>query len=105
MKQKKAKKNNDKISYFKLLKILIPEICKVAPLWLTVDCTAMILSAICSAFTTVMMSAIFNNVENAVNGITEIWTVIAVILATAGVQILNQILNGICHFTENPVSE
>lgn len=105
MLQKKAMNNNDKTSYFQLLKILIPEICKAAPLWIILDCTAMALSAICAAFTTVMMSAIFSNVEKAVKGTTEIWIVIAVILATAGIQILNQILNGICHFTENPVSE
>ena len=95
------KKQQD-MSYFHVINALTPDLLRSAPLWMTADCLGMLTSSTCFAFTTVMMQLLFDAVTNAASSHTISNTLIMAVAAAAGIQVLNQLLNGICNFIASP---
>jgi len=95
-------KKREKISYFHVIRVLVPDLLKSAPAWMAADCLGMLISSTCFAFTTVMMQLLFDAVTHAAATKTITNALILTVAAAAGIQILNQLLNGICNFIASP---
>ena len=96
-------KKREDISYFHVVRALVPDLLLSAPSWMAADCLGMLISSTCFAFTTVMMQLLFDAVTSAAEAKSIPNTLIMTIAAAAGIQVLNQLLNGICNFIASPV--
>jgi len=95
-------KKREEMSYFHVIRVLVPDLLKSAPLWMAADCLGMLISSTCFAFATVMMQMLFDAVTNAAAARAITNALILTVAAAAGIQILNQLLNGICNFIASP---
>ncbi|MCX8131455.1 MAG: ABC transporter ATP-binding protein/permease [Clostridia bacterium] len=94
---------NKNISFYKIICTIIPAVFFASPLWISIDIFSVILSACCVAFKTIILQIFFDTITQVINGSSSINYLIILALATGGIQILGEILNGICNFTWFPL--
>lgn len=91
-----------KISYITIVwKIFITALV-AAPLWILLDCAAMLLSSVCYAFSTVVKQWLFDTITEVVAGKTTYSALLFVSLCVVLFQIGNELLNAVCNFTWSP---
>lgn len=91
-----------KISYITIVwKIFITALV-AAPLWILLDCAAMLLSSGCYAFSTVVKQWLFDTITEVVAGKTTYSALLFVSLCVVLFQIGNELLNAVCNFTWSP---
>ena len=73
-----------------------------APLWILLDCAAMLLSSVCYAFSTVVKQWLFDTITEVVAGKTTYSALLFVSLCVVLFQIGNELLNAVCNFTWSP---
>lgn len=73
-----------------------------APVWVLLDCAAMLLSSVCYAFSTVVKQLLFDTITDVVAGNTVYQKLILVTIGVVLFQIGNELLNAVCNFTWSP---
>lgn len=73
-----------------------------APVWVLLDCAAMLLSSVCYAFSTVVKQLLFDTITDVVAGNTVYQKLILVTVGVVLFQIGNELLNAVCNFTWSP---
>lgn len=91
-----------KISYIKVVYKIFVTALFAAPLWIFVDCMAMLLSSVCYAFSTVVKQWLFDTITDVVGGKETYQTLILVTILVVLFQIGNELLNAVCNFTWSP---
>lgn len=91
-----------KISYVKVVYKIFVTALFAAPLWIFVDCMAMLLSSVCYAFSTVVKQWLFDTITDVVGGKETYQTLILVTILVVLFQIGNELLNAVCNFTWSP---
>ncbi|MCI9410757.1 MAG: ABC transporter ATP-binding protein [Eubacterium sp.] len=96
------KERKRKISYIKVVYKIFVTTLFAAPLWIFMDCAAMLLSSVCYAFGTVIKQWLFDTITNVVGGKETYQTLILVTFLVVLFQIGNELLNAVCNFTWSP---
>lgn len=96
------KERKRKISYIKVVYKIFVTTLFAAPLWIFMDCVAMLLSSVCYAFGTVIKQWLFDTITNVVGGKETYQTLILVTFLVVLFQIGNELLNAVCNFTWSP---
>lgn len=91
-----------KLSYLKVVYKIFVTVIFAAPLWIFVDCMAMLLSSVCYAFSTLIKQWLFDTITNVVGGKETYQTLILVTCLVVLFQIGNELLNAVCNFTWSP---
>lgn len=91
-----------KISSVKLVLKIFSITLLASPLWIFVDCMAMLLSSVCYAFSTVIKQWLFDTITDVVSGKETYQTLILVTCLVVLFQIGNELLNAVCNFTWSP---
>lgn len=91
-----------KISSVKLVLKIFGITLLASPLWIFVDCMAMLLSSVCYAFSTVIKQWLFDTITDVVSGKETYQTLILVTCLVVLFQIGNELLNAVCNFTWSP---
>ena len=84
-----------------LRKILI-RVVAAAPLWICLDCAAMLLSSVVYALNTVVKQLLFDTITEVVSGMETYRTLILITVFVVLFQIGNEFLNAVCNFTWLP---
>ncbi len=91
-----------KISYIQVVCKIFVLVLRAAPLWIILDSTAMLLSSVCYAFSTVIKQWLFDTITNVTVGKENYYTLIIVTVVVVLFQIVNELLNAVCNFTWSP---
>ena len=91
-----------KISYIKVVYKIFVTAFLASPLWIFVDCMAMLLSSVCYAYSTVIKQWLFDTITNVVRGSETYQNLILVTCLVVLFQIGNELLNAVCNFTWSP---
>lgn len=84
-----------------ILQILKLDI-KLSPGWIALDSGAMLISAVCYAFATVIKQLLFDSISDVVSGKKEIAALIFITVVVILFQFGNELINAICNFTWSP---
>lgn len=98
----RKKLSEKKISYITVVWKIFITVLLAAPLWILLDCAAMLLSSVCYAFITIVKQQLFDTITDVAAGNTDYQTLIFVTAGVVLFQIGNELLNAVCNFTWVP---
>lgn len=96
------KKDGKNVTYLGVLFRIFFLVVSIAPGWILLDSSAMLLSSVCYAFCTVVRQFLFDAITAVVSGEGNFRTLILVTVGVVLFEIGNEILNAVCNFTWSP---
>lgn len=96
--------NGDNISFYKVLKKIVPMIFKACPLYFAFFCFIAVMQSISYVVITIMTQKFFDHITIAVNEGGSIREIIIVTIGLTAALIINQILNGIYNFVPDDLA-
>jgi len=97
-----GEKSNE-ISFYKVLKTMVPMIFETCPVYFIVDNLLSILHGTSHVVTVIMTQKFFDAIANAVSNKGSFKQVLLMVLALGATLIINQILNGVANFTPDDI--
>lgn len=97
-----GEKNNE-VSFYRVLKTMVPMIFETCPIYFIVDNLLSILHGTSHVVTVIMTQKFFDSIADAVNNKGSFKQVLLMVLALGATLIINQILNGVANFTPDDI--
>ncbi len=91
------------IPILKVVRTLLPPTFKAAPFLVTVDCSLMVITSVCSALLTPVMQHLFDSVSGVIDGSVAYKTLIFAVIAACAIQFFKEIMNFVCNYWAEPL--